>query len=124
MLHTAAALDPQRVQMAVCCLRHERDELFDFDRRARPSAWTIARYCIPVPLTARVLARLSDIVAEFGPDILHSHDYKASFFATRLARRLKVHQCRHGPRLDGTQASASAVSTIRPTNCNCGAFPP
>lgn len=92
VLQTAAALDPQRVQMAVCCLRHERDEQFDFDRRAAAIGLDYRQVLHSGPFDRRVLARLSDIVTEFGPDILHSHDYKASFFATRLARRFAVHQ--------------------------------
>ena len=44
MLHTAAALDPQRVQMAVCCLRHERDELSISTGPRTAMGRTIARY--------------------------------------------------------------------------------
>ncbi len=90
MLHTAASVDARRVQMAICCLRHKRDELFDFDRRAAVMQLDYRQVLHSGPLDRRVLSRLSDIVAEFRPDILHSHDYKASFFATRLARRFAV----------------------------------
>ena len=87
ILRTAATLDLRRVQMAICCLRHQRDDRFDLDRRAGDLGLDYRQVLHSGPLDRSVLSGLSQVVEQFGPDILHSHDYKASFFAARLARR-------------------------------------
>jgi glycosyltransferase involved in cell wall biosynthesis len=87
VLRNAAQVDPRRITMRVCFFRHVQDRLFDLDRRAEELG--IDCHLIPHrgPLDRGMLPQLEAQVREFRPALLHSHDYKANYFATRLAYR-------------------------------------
>lgn len=86
ILRNAASVDPENVDMGVCFVHHVDDPEFDLiDRAARLD---LPRYEVTHrgPLDREVLPRLQAAIDHFQPDIIHSHDYKASFFATCLSR--------------------------------------
>lgn len=91
ILRNAASVAPDTVEMGVCFVHHVDDDEFDLADRA--AKLDLPRYEVTHrgPLDREVLPKLQPVIEEFRPDIIHSHDYKASFFATCLAR---THQIR------------------------------
>lgn len=90
ILRNGASVDRSQVIMRVCFLKHVDDSLFDLDRRAADSNID----CVIVehrgPADRSLLPKLHQLVGRFEPDLVHSHDYKASFYATWLARRRQI----------------------------------
>ena len=86
----AASLDRQQFEMRICCMRREGDPLYDFDQRTAAQELDYCEVRHRGALDRHVLSKLSRVVGQFGPDLIHSHDYKASFYATRLARRFRT----------------------------------
>jgi glycosyltransferase involved in cell wall biosynthesis len=90
LLRTGAGLDPQQVRMTICGLRSAGDTAYDFDRRA---ATLGLDYCEVVQrsiLARGVLRALRRIVAARQIEVVDAQDYKAAFFAFRLARQMGV----------------------------------
>ncbi len=87
VLRNAAQVDPRRITMRVCFFRHVQDRLFDLDRRAEELGIDCHLIHHRGPLDRGMLPQLESQVREFRPALLHSHDYKANYFATRLAYR-------------------------------------
>jgi glycosyltransferase involved in cell wall biosynthesis len=90
ILRNAATVSPESVEMAVCFVHHADDREFDLVDRA--AKLDLPRYEVTHqgPLDREVLPQLQAVVDDFQPDIIHSHDYKASFFATRLCRANEI----------------------------------
>ena len=87
LLRTAARIDPARVRLTLCCIHRADDEAYDFDRRA---AQLGLDYC-GVPqhsiLARGIFQQVAEIVRQRQVTIVDAQDYKAAFFAYRLARR-------------------------------------
>ncbi len=90
ILNTAASLDRQQFEMRICCMRREGDRLYDLDQRAATQRLDYCEVLHNGALDRHVLSKLSRVVDQFSPDLIHSHDYKASFYASRLARRFRL----------------------------------
>jgi glycosyltransferase involved in cell wall biosynthesis len=90
ILRSAQYADSQACRMALCFLRNERDEQFDFDRRCQQLGLEYHEVRHRGALDWSVSARLRQIAHRVQPHLIHAHDYKASFFATRLAQELQV----------------------------------
>jgi glycosyltransferase involved in cell wall biosynthesis len=86
ILRTAAGADPQRLKVTVCCLRAGRNHAYDIDRRAAHLGIDYCEVGQRSPWDPGVWRSLGRIVRDRRPAIVHAHDYKASFYAMRLAR--------------------------------------
>jgi glycosyltransferase involved in cell wall biosynthesis len=85
ILRTAARLDPQRVRMTVCCIHRHGDAAYDFDRRAAELGIDYCGVAQHSILAGGVLAAIREIAAQRRAQIVDAQDYKAAFFASRLA---------------------------------------
>jgi len=86
ILRTAARAASAGFRMSVCCIHGEHDVRYDFDRRATESGvdyYGVAQRSI---LARGVLPAIRQIVRRLGVTIVDAQDYKASYFAMRLAR--------------------------------------
>ncbi len=90
ILNTANVIDRQRFRITICCMRRMGDPLYDFDRRAAARALDYREVLHSGALDRHVLGKLRGVVDEVNPQIIHAHDYKASFYATQLARRYRI----------------------------------
>jgi len=90
VLRNAAQVDPRRITMRVCFFRHVDDPHFDLDARAQQLGIDCQLIPHRGPLDRGMLPQLERQVREFRPALLHSHDYKANYFATRLAHRHRL----------------------------------
>ncbi|MDG2385395.1 MAG: glycosyltransferase [Pirellulaceae bacterium] len=89
MLRNAACVSADRVQMAVCFMHHVDDREYDLADRA--AALRLRHYTETHhgPFDGTIFKKIRQITDAFQPDIIHSHDYKASFIATMINRRYK-----------------------------------
>ncbi len=87
ILRTATQVCPDRIRMTLCFMRHRNDPDFDFDRRCASRGLDYQEILHQGPTDQSVLPQLRAIVRQVQPAVIHTHDYKASFFATRLVRR-------------------------------------
>jgi len=87
VLRNADSVSPASIEMAVCFIHHPSD--IDFDLVDRANQLGIRTYEEPHrgPFDLRIFGRIQKVITDFQPDIVHSHDYKASFIASRLAKR-------------------------------------
>lgn len=90
ILRNATSVDHADVVMRVCFMKHGNDPLFDLDRRAASADIDCVTVEHSGPADRSVLPKLHQLVDQFDADLIHSHDYKASFYATWLARRRKI----------------------------------
>ncbi len=90
ILRNATLIDRHRVQMTVCFLRRQGDPDFDFDRRSADVGLEYREILHRGPFDRRVLPQLVGLARELQPQIIHSHDYKANFYATMLARQIPL----------------------------------
>ncbi len=86
ILRTAATLDPKCVRMTVCCIHRHDDALYDFDRRAAELGIDYCGVTQQSILARGVFAAIQEIAARRRVQIVDAQDYKAAFFASRLAR--------------------------------------
>jgi glycosyltransferase involved in cell wall biosynthesis len=87
LLRTAAQIDPQKVWLSLCCIRRTDDAAYDLDRRAAALGIDYHEVQQRSILDRSVLPALREVLAGCQPQIVDAHDYKAAFFAFRLARR-------------------------------------
>jgi glycosyltransferase involved in cell wall biosynthesis len=85
LLRTAATIDPSRVAMTVCCIRRAGDTQFDLDRRAAALGIDYCEIVEKSRFDHNVMSALRAILRERRPMIVHTHQYKASYFAWRQA---------------------------------------
>ena len=90
ILRNAQHVDSRRIQMSLVFLRHEQDAHFDLDRRAAANQLDYHEVRHRGPWDRRVYSKLLQLTRSLRPDILHAHEYKANYFARRLARELNV----------------------------------
>ncbi len=90
LLRTGAELDPHQVRMTVGCIRSAGDAAYDFDRRAAALGLDYCEVVQQSILARGVLDALRRIVAERQIEVVDAQDYKAAFFAFRLARQMGV----------------------------------
>lgn len=86
LLRTARCLSNTEFASTICCIRREGDQAFDLDRRAAEAG---VDYCEVTERSAfdRTTWRtLQLLVEERRPCIVHAHQYKATYFAWRLAQ--------------------------------------
>jgi glycosyltransferase involved in cell wall biosynthesis len=86
ILRNAASVDRDRIQMTLCFMRHRDDPEFDFDRRCADQQLDYCEVLHRGAADRSVLPQLREQVRRLQPQIIHSHDYKANFYATLLAR--------------------------------------
>lgn len=86
----AARADTARVNVIVCYVRDERDQVFGLDKWAR----SLGVNYIEVPerhsFDLSLPARLTALVREHDIDIVHAHEYKTDLLAWLLARRTGI----------------------------------
>ncbi len=89
VLRNAASVSAEQVQMAVCFMHPMDDQ--DFDLADRAAAMGLRHYTEnhQGPFDRKIFKKIGRITADFQPDIIHSHDYKASFIATIINRKFK-----------------------------------
>jgi glycosyltransferase involved in cell wall biosynthesis len=85
ILRNAAQLPSDQVRMTLCFMRHRQDADYDFDRRCAALDLDYREVLHRGATDRTVLPRLREMVQRIRPQIIHSHDYKANFLATRLA---------------------------------------
>ena len=87
LLRTASTIEADRVKLTLCCIHRPNDAQFDFDRRA--AARGVECVCVHQhSIRARgVLKELQRIVRDRQIEIVDAQDYKAAYFAWRLAQR-------------------------------------
>jgi glycosyltransferase involved in cell wall biosynthesis len=90
VLRNAAQVDSHRVQMTLCFLRHRNDAEFDLDRRCAELDLDYREVLHRGATDRGVMPQLMELARQIQPHIVHSHDYKANFYATRLAHRTGV----------------------------------
>ena len=87
VLRNADSVSHASIEMAACFIHHPSDSDFDLVDRANHLGIRTYEETHRGPFDLRVFGRIQKVIADFQPDIIHSHDYKASFIASRLARR-------------------------------------
>lgn len=90
VLRNAQTVDPNRVEMATCFVHHPNDTEFDLVDRAVRLGIRSYEETHRGPFDLRIFRRIQNVVADFQPDIIHSHDYKASFITSRVARGANI----------------------------------
>lgn len=87
ILRTAETADPMCLDMTVCAIYRVGDQEFDLAERGRQ----VGAKVIPIPQRRRidptVLTSLTQIRDAGNFDVIHSHDYKANYYALKLARK-------------------------------------
>ena len=91
ILRTATCIDRDRIDMRLCFFRHEDDTEFTFEDRSRDLGLDYCEIKHRGAFDLAVLRKLHATIAEFKPDVVHSHDYKANFF-NRLSGRRSGHR--------------------------------
>ena len=86
ILRNAQCLDRGRFDMRLCFLRHAQDPDFTFEERCADLGLDYAEVLHSGPFDLTTRGRIKRIIQEFQPDIVHSHDYKASFHSRALAK--------------------------------------
>ena len=87
VLRNADSVSHASIEMAACFIHHPSDSDFDLVDRANHLGIRTYEETHRGPFDLRVFGRIQKVIADFQPDIIHSHDYKASFIASRIARR-------------------------------------
>ena len=98
ILRNACEIDQERFTLRQCFLRHHRDDAFTFEQRCRELGVDFCQILHKGPLDRTVLPQLRNIIRDFEPNIVHSHEYKANFYnllASRGERFAKLSTC-HG----------------------------
>lgn len=90
ILRTAAHAAANELTVQLCFMRHRADTQFDLDRRAHDLGLNYAEVRHRGPFDRTVISQLQSQVESFAPDLIHSHDYKANFYATWLSRRTGI----------------------------------
>lgn len=72
--------------MTICCIRKAGDSEFDLDRRAAALGIDYCEVVERSRFDPKTMPALRAILRQRRPMIVHSHQYKASYFAWRLAR--------------------------------------
>ena len=87
VLRNADSVSPASIEMAACFIHHPSDTDFDLVDRANQLGIRTYEETHRGPFDLRIFSGVQKVITDFQPDIVHSHDYKASFIASRLARR-------------------------------------
>lgn len=90
ILRNATSVDPQEIQTRVCFIRNQRDAAFDLDQRARKLDIDYCEVIQTKRLDRNLLPALQRVLNDFAPDIVHAHDYKSTFYASRLSKNNSV----------------------------------
>ncbi len=85
ILHGAARRNAARFEVTLCYLRHEHDEAFAIDARARALGLDYVEIRERHAFDRRVWPALVSMVRARRIDIVHAHDYKTDFLALALA---------------------------------------
>jgi len=86
ILHGAARRNADRFDVTLCYLRHEHDDAFGVDARARTLGLDYVEIRERHAFDRRVWPALVSTVRARRIDIVHAHDYKTDFLALALAR--------------------------------------
>jgi glycosyltransferase involved in cell wall biosynthesis len=86
ILMGAQRSNPTRLQVSVCYLRDERDDVFGIDVRARSLGVDYVEIRERHSFDFAIWRALRRLVRERGIDIVHAHDYKTNLLALLLAR--------------------------------------
>jgi glycosyltransferase involved in cell wall biosynthesis len=86
LLRTASRLNGERVRMTVCGIYRSGDEDYDLDRRAADLGIDYHGIAQTSLLARGVLPAIRRLVHQCRPDLVDAQDYKAAWFAARLAR--------------------------------------
>lgn len=90
ILRSAQSIDNNRIDMRLCFFRHIQDELFTFEKRSRELGLDYCEIRHRGRFDLSAFLKLRRIISDFRPDIVHSHDYKASFFSRVVTRKRHV----------------------------------
>jgi glycosyltransferase involved in cell wall biosynthesis len=90
ILRNAAGVDPERVHMTLAFMRRRDDPEYDLDRRCAALELDYREIFHCGATDRRVLPQLLDLARQVRPHLIHSHDYKANFYAMWLARRAGI----------------------------------
>jgi glycosyltransferase involved in cell wall biosynthesis len=90
ILHGASRRNADRFDVTLCYLRHEHDEAFGIEGRARALGLDYVEIRERHSFDRRVWSALVSTVRARGIDIVHAHDYKTDFLALALARATDV----------------------------------
>lgn len=85
ILRSAHHVDPNVCRMTLCFLRNRQDREFDFDQRARELGLNYIELRHRGAWDWTVKRQLRQVIQSVRPDLIHSHDYKMSFYAARVA---------------------------------------
>ncbi len=90
ILRTAAIANPEHLKISILVIHGSRDIEFDYPQRAERTRADFFSVPQRWPFDPRVSHALEKIVDAGDFDILHSHDYKADYYASRLGARLGI----------------------------------
>jgi glycosyltransferase involved in cell wall biosynthesis len=86
ILHGAALANRERVDVTVCYIRDDRDDVFGIDQRAHDLAIDYVEIRERHSFDLRIWPALTRTVRERRIDIVHAHDYKTNVYALALRR--------------------------------------
>jgi glycosyltransferase involved in cell wall biosynthesis len=86
ILLSAAMADVSRVQVSVCYIRDQRDEVFAIDQRAAQAGVDYIELRERHSFDMSVWHQLRRLIAERHINIIHAHEYKTDLLALLLAR--------------------------------------
>lgn len=86
ILLSAAMADVSRVQVTVCYIRDQRDEIFAIDERAAKAGVDYVEVRERHSFDPSVWGKLRRLIADRQIDIIHSHEYKTDVLALLLSR--------------------------------------
>jgi len=86
ILRTASAIDPSKFKLTLCGLRDINDHAYDLDTRASQVNLDYCEVLCKSKYDRQVLPQLRELVRSHEASIIHAHDYKAAYFAARLAK--------------------------------------
>lgn len=86
----AARADTSRVNVIVCYVRDQRDQVFGLDQWARSLGVNYVEVRERHSFDFSLLARLIAVVRNYAIDIVHSHEYKTDLLAWLLAKRTGI----------------------------------
>lgn len=90
LLRTATAGVELQLHSIICAIHSPRDHAFDLVERGKRCSATVLPVAQRWPFDPAVYRSLSSILSANHFDVLHSHDYKASYYAARLSRQFAL----------------------------------